>query len=86
MFFQAALRRDRAHTPQLHVEYHILISPSYQVPVLYFFLRQSSLQHQPTLDTVYEYLVPSHLKAGLQSTGPIGGISMSVSSPLDNQL
>ncbi|KAL4868761.1 hypothetical protein BDV12DRAFT_92399 [Aspergillus spectabilis] len=61
-------------TPEaLQVDYDILLSPSYQVPVLYFVLRRS--QKPLGIDEVYTYLVPDQYKSNIQSVGIMGGIS-----------
>lgn len=59
----------------LVVEYNILLSPTYQVPVLYCFVRGM----QCTTETLYEHLVPAHSKTQVQDVGVMGGISMAVS-------
>lgn len=59
----------------LVVEYNILLSPVYRVPVLYFFLHGVPC----TIETLYEHLVPAHSKGQAQDVGIMGGISMSVS-------
>ncbi|KAJ5347725.1 Autophagy-related protein 3 [Penicillium brevicompactum] len=61
--------------PSLQVDYDILLSSTYQVPVLYFGLR--SHNHGPLgLDEVYQYVVPEQYKQELKSVGVMGGISM----------
>ena len=54
-----------------------MLSPTYQVPVLYFGLR--SHNHGPLgLDDVYQYVVPEQYRQELKSVGVMGGISMGV--------
>lgn len=71
------------HTSALHttpqVEYHIIYSSSYRVPVLYFFLHHTLGGKPSGIDTVYDLLVPKRLEAGLRDIGVIGGIGMTVS-------
>ncbi|KAI9704368.1 MAG: hypothetical protein M1836_007231 [Candelina mexicana] len=71
-----ALQRSYVSPAKPYVEYHILLSPTYRVPVLYFFLRKTSLKSQADLDAVYKFLVPPQLKTEVLNTGPIGGITM----------
>ncbi|CAI7633632.1 unnamed protein product [Penicillium bialowiezense] len=69
---QEALVRTQ---PSLQVDYDILLSATYQVPVLYFGLR--SHNHGPLgLDEVYQYVVPEQYRQELKSVGVMGGISM----------
>ncbi|KAF3937644.1 hypothetical protein ABW19_dt0209927 [Dactylella cylindrospora] len=70
--------------PTHQVHYHILLSPIYSVPVLYFNIHPLSPSPQPpihTLDAIYTLLVPpptrSHAALSLESTGIQGGISQS---------
>ncbi|CAI7673494.1 unnamed protein product [Penicillium viridicatum] len=61
--------------PSLQIDYDILLSPTYQVPVLYFGLRWHN--HGPLgLDEVYQYVVPERYRQELKSVGVMGGISM----------
>lgn len=55
-----------------------MLSPTYQVPVLYFTLRWHNLQGSVGLDAVYQYLVPPQYRKGLKSVGVMGGISVGV--------
>ncbi|KAI9821569.1 MAG: hypothetical protein M1832_003243 [Thelocarpon impressellum] len=57
-------------------EYHVLLSPTYRVPVLYFSLGNLPLREPLSLDTAYELLVPPQYKEGLGTVGVLGGISM----------
>lgn len=72
---QAAVYHSNAHTPT--IEYHIILSPTYRVPVLYFFLHNLSIQRTSSIDAI-QLLVPEHLKSGIKDIGVIGGISMAV--------
>ena len=60
------------------VEYHVIHSPSYQVPILYFQLHQLPSAASRGLETAYERLVPRCLKSGLRAHSIVGGISMAV--------
>ncbi|KAJ5208157.1 hypothetical protein N7449_002536 [Penicillium cf. viridicatum] len=61
--------------PSLQIDYDILLSPTYQVPTLYFGLRWHN--HGPLgLDEVYQYVVPERYRQELKSVGVMGGISM----------
>lgn len=61
----------------IYVDYHILHSPTYRVPILYFQLRNlpSGLDVH-SIDAVYEYLVPEQFKSELRDVGVMGGISV----------
>lgn len=63
--------------PSLQIDYDILLSPTYQVPILYFGLKWHN--HGPLgLDEVYQYVVPEQYRQELKSVGVMGGISMGV--------
>jgi ubiquitin-like-conjugating enzyme ATG10 len=67
--------------PSLQIDYDILLSPTYQVPVLYFSPRWH--RHGPLgLDDVYQYVVPEQYRQELKSVGVMGGISMGVGASL----
>ncbi|OKP08578.1 hypothetical protein PENSUB_5565 [Penicillium subrubescens] len=71
---QEALVRTNLH-PTLQIDYDIVLSPTYQVPVLYFVLRWHNHQGPVGLDAVYQYVVPEQYKQQLQNVGVMGGIS-----------
>ncbi|KAJ5611536.1 Autophagy-related protein 3 [Penicillium herquei] len=62
--------------PQLQVDYDIVLSPTYQVPVLYFALRWLHQNGPIGLDAVYQYLVPEQYQTQVKSVGVMGGISL----------
>jgi len=62
------------------VEYHIVHSPIYQVPVLYFFLHNFPTTSESLIELVYKYVVPQIHKAHVQDVGVMGAISFGVSS------
>ncbi|KAJ6020814.1 Autophagy-related protein 3, partial [Penicillium herquei] len=62
--------------PQLQVDYDIVLSPTYQVPVLYFALRWLHQNGPVGLDAVYQYLVPEQYQSQVKSVGVMGGISL----------
>jgi len=66
------------HGPTTHtVEYHILLSPIYSVPVLYFNIYPISIASAPVhnISDVYSVLVPAHRLQDIESIGVQGGIS-----------
>ena len=67
---------------ELDVEYSILLSPTYQVPVLYFSLidRRTGIPRPAAggLDAVYDQFVPAQFRTGLRDVGVLGGISVGV--------
>ncbi|KAL2857715.1 hypothetical protein BJY01DRAFT_112642 [Aspergillus pseudoustus] len=68
-----ALVRTSDTYDSLQVDYDIVLSATYQVPVLYFVLRQAG--KLLGMEDVYRYLVPSQYKKNIQSVGIMGGIS-----------
>ncbi|GIK06821.1 hypothetical protein Aspvir_002473 [Aspergillus viridinutans] len=71
-----ALIRTTQTSPGLHVDYDILLSPVYRVPVLYFLLRRDGHPQSLEIDAVYHLLVPDQYRKELQSVGVMGGISV----------
>ncbi|KAJ6136002.1 hypothetical protein N7512_001162, partial [Penicillium capsulatum] len=61
--------------PRIQIDYDILLSSTYQVPVLYFVLRWHNHRGPVDLDAVYQYVVPEPYRKELQSVGIMGGIS-----------
>ncbi|KAF2708561.1 hypothetical protein K504DRAFT_432890 [Pleomassaria siparia CBS 279.74] len=58
------------------VEYDIVLSPSYQVPVLYFSIKDPLFRYPPTMDTLYRILIPPQFKAQAENVSVIGGITV----------
>ncbi|KAK2768827.1 hypothetical protein FQN54_000687 [Arachnomyces sp. PD_36] len=71
-----ALAPQLCSSLQVEVEYNIIRSTTYQVPVLYFFLRSIPPHGPQGIQAVYRYLVPSQLRTVLGSVGVMGGISI----------
>lgn len=67
------LAQDVSHD-FLSVSYHIVFSPSYQVPVLYFNAYKPNGQAIP-LEDIYESLVPEDWRSSIRDSGLSGGIS-----------
>ena len=59
-------------------DYHIILSPTWQVPVLYFAPRWSTTLEPLTLKEVYTFLVQESFKDALEDVGVLGGISHGV--------
>ncbi|KAJ5670250.1 Atg10p [Penicillium maclennaniae] len=70
---EALIRTDLG--PRLQIDYDIVLSPTYQVPVLYFTLRWHHHQGTLGLETVYQYVVPEQYRKELKTVGVLGGIS-----------
>lgn len=71
------------------VEYHIILSPVYRVPVLHFLLNPGSTTSESSLEAVYDHLVPQQYKSSMSSAGILGSISIGVgflSDEFDKQL
>ena len=60
------------------MEYHILLSPTYQVPVLYLHLHNPPPGTATGHEAVADLLVAKHAKPGLTHVGVMGGLSMGV--------
>jgi ubiquitin-like-conjugating enzyme ATG10 len=60
------------------VHYDVVLSPVYRVPVLYFSISDPQHRYPPTMDTLYEHLIPRQFKAQTESGGVIGGVSVNV--------
>jgi ubiquitin-like-conjugating enzyme ATG10 len=67
-------------TTESTVEYHILLSQTYRVPVLYFFLRNLPVMGPKGINAVYEFLVPHQFRSELRAVGVVGAISIGVST------
>lgn len=63
-------------TPQMVIEYDIILSPSYQVPVLYFSIIDPNFKLPPTMQTLYQYVIPPQYNEQTRSVGAIGGITV----------
>src|SRR2546423_605652 len=72
------MRYNGSGPESVTVDFSIIVSPTYRVPVLWFTLHQVSLNGLSGLDAVYQYLVPSLQKDGARNIGILGGISMAV--------
>lgn len=64
----------------VEVVYEIMHSPSYQVPVLYFYFADPAVGNGQGIEAVYRYVVPSQHHQSLQSLGALGGIGPVVSA------
>lgn len=70
--------------PSLDAEvvYHIVWSPSYQLPVLYFTFHRLPPNFSPSLETAYDILVPQIHESALRDGGTVmGALSRGVSRP-----
>ncbi|KAG0034287.1 hypothetical protein BGZ81_005391 [Podila clonocystis] len=72
---QLSVSRDGADGEFLSVSYHIVFSPSYQVPVLYFNAFTSDGTTPVGLDQIYQSLVPHEWRDTVRNAGLSGGIS-----------
>jgi ubiquitin-like-conjugating enzyme ATG10 len=75
------LQQDQSEICHLNVEYNIVYSPSYQVPVLYFSVtKQTGTTKKPitALEEIYEYLVPAAQKVHVKNNDILGAISSTV--------
>ncbi|ORX97559.1 hypothetical protein BCR34DRAFT_607236 [Clohesyomyces aquaticus] len=65
------------------IEYDIILSPSYQVPVLYFNIKDPLFRYPPTMKTLYQHLVSPYFKPQAERVSVIGGITVT-DHPLTN--
>lgn len=75
---QTLKRPSESNHATVIVEFSIILSPTYCVPVLWFIFRQLPSNGAGGIDAVYHYLVPQTQQAGLRQVGVMGGISMAV--------
>ncbi|KAI9883697.1 MAG: hypothetical protein M1823_004529 [Watsoniomyces obsoletus] len=82
----AGSRSDRSISHQIEIEYQILLSPSYRLPVLYLRIRSPTLEVELSLDATYRYLVPEQYRGSLRNAdvGVLGALSMT-HHPLDHR-
>jgi hypothetical protein len=80
---QAAIHHQESPNPL--IEYHIILSPIYRVPVLYFFLHNLPDGTVSGPETAYNLLVPEQFRATIKEMGVMGGISMSVGQACGKQ-
>lgn len=81
---EEALPRQPNHNSQqdeFKIEYDILLSPSYSIPVLYFSVRDSNSQLVIEIERIYLLLVPEVYQSQMRHVGIVGGLSMAVSRP-----
>ncbi|EFR01754.1 Atg10p [Nannizzia gypsea CBS 118893] len=76
---QEALVRLPVSNSKCEVEYNVMLSPTYQVPVLYFFLPGGLPCGPKELPNIYNSLVPEQSRPGLRDVGVMGGVSITVS-------
>ncbi|KAM5484184.1 hypothetical protein McanCB56680_002793 [Microsporum canis] len=74
---EALIRQPILHHKH-EVEYNIILSPTYQVPVLYFFLRDGPPCRPNELERMYNMLVPAQFRSELREIGVMGGISITL--------
>jgi len=77
---EEAVVPQRDSLPIIH--YDILLSPTYQVPVLYFHISDSLHRFPSTLTTLYSHVVPAEFTAQTKHIGVLGGITINVSYEL----
>jgi len=72
---QEALPTLPSSTSAPIIEYDILLSPTYQVPVLYLNIKDPLHRFPLTIDTIYQYIVPPQFKNQVSGVGVMGGIT-----------
>ncbi|KAH6612482.1 hypothetical protein C7974DRAFT_405656 [Boeremia exigua] len=66
------------------IQYDVVLSVSYRVPVLYFTISDSQHRYPPTMETLYSHIIPPSFRAQTESVGVIGGITVT-DHPATNQ-
>lgn len=64
----------------MFVDYSVILSPTYQVPVLWFTSNSVTVTRADALDRVYDEIVSPASRTGLRQIGVLGGISLAVGS------
>lgn len=67
-----------ACSSQAAIQYDVVLSPSYRVPVLYFTVVDSQHRYPSTVDTLYSHIIPPAFRAQAEHVGIIGGITVTV--------
>jgi ubiquitin-like-conjugating enzyme ATG10 len=60
------------------VDYDVVFSISYQVPVLYVCVRGEDGQPVHDFKTMYDFVVPKPMTKALESIGIMGGVTLAV--------
>ena len=69
-----ALSTHSPHDAQAILEYDIILSASYRVPVLYIGVKDTLLRYPITAETI-PHIVPSHFQAQVSEVGAMGAIT-----------
>jgi ubiquitin-like-conjugating enzyme ATG10 len=81
------ITREVKKTSPWQILYDILYSPSYQVPVLYIhfkdFINKDNGSRMPTLEQVYDLLVPDASRPSMQQVSVMGALSLA-DHPISN--
>lgn len=72
---EALASKTRVERPM--VVYDIVHSPSFQVPVLYLSFKNLPSGRQPSIDELYQMLVPATYRSSIQAVGQLGAITLS---------
>lgn len=63
---------------ELKIDYHVLLSPTWQIPVLFFAPMWTASLEPLTLKEVYTFVVKKSFEEALREVGILGGISNGV--------
>ncbi|KAF2809970.1 uncharacterized protein BDZ99DRAFT_415968 [Mytilinidion resinicola] len=81
---EEALQSRSPSESGIRIEYQVFLSPIYRVPVLYLNLEDRRGVVPPTIESLYEQVIPEHFKAQVRDLGVIGGITMA-DHPITNR-
>ena len=74
-------RHGMGDVSRVVLDFSITLSPTYQVPVLWFTVTGLPRGGPQGIEAIYHHVVPSTFKVQVKETGVMGGISMAVSVP-----
>ncbi|KAF2499616.1 hypothetical protein BU16DRAFT_524083 [Lophium mytilinum] len=73
---EEALQSRSTGESEMRIEYEVFLSPIYQVPVLYINLEDRNGVVPPTIESLYEHVIPEQFKSHVRHFGVLGGITM----------
>lgn len=72
--------RFKTRRPSSQIYFDVVLSATYQLPVLYFDVRDALGQGDRSIDGIYSALVPETIRPQVEQVGIRGAISMAVST------
>jgi len=75
-----AFKPPKNGAERVKTDYHVLLSPTWRVPVLYFSTQWMETLTPLTLNEIYEFIVEDSSRNVIDEVGIMGGISHGVYS------